>query len=132
MYSIDYLYWNFIGNLLDRDFELVQAPASFGEAWLEARGSAPYDLVRVFRKDIDFRQDLVGDLESLYERAERLRAASRQRKLSILNVYLSQEAPVDEWEDVVSHPVADKRISIVPVLLSTLRLKKASANSPLL
>lgn len=48
MYSIDYLYWNFIGNLLDRDFELVQAPASFGEAWLEARGSAPYDLVRVF------------------------------------------------------------------------------------
>lgn len=39
MYSIDYLYWNFIGNLLDRDFELVQAPASFGEAWLEARGA---------------------------------------------------------------------------------------------
>ena len=24
---------------LDRDFELVQAPASFGEAWLEARGA---------------------------------------------------------------------------------------------
>ncbi|MCY8099950.1 rhomboid family intramembrane serine protease [Bacillus haynesii] len=117
MYSIDYLYWNFIGNLLDRDFELVQAPASFGEAWLEARGSAPYDLVRVFRKDIDFRQDLVRDLESLYERAERLRAGSGQRKLSILNVYLSQEAPVDEWEDVVSHPVADKRISIVPVFI---------------
>lgn len=58
----------------------MQAPASFGEAWLEARGSAPYDLVRVFRKDIDFRQDLVRDLESLYERAERLRAASGQRK----------------------------------------------------
>ncbi|MDI5788426.1 hypothetical protein PO124_08345 [Bacillus licheniformis] len=47
-----------------------------------------------------------------------------------MNVYLSQEAPVDEWEDVVGHPVADKRISIVPVLLITLRLKKDYANSP--
>lgn len=130
MYSIDYLYWNFIGNLLDRDFELVQAPASFGEAWLEARGSAPYDLVRVFRKDIDFRQDLVRDLESLYERAERLRAASGQRKLSILNVYLSQEAPVDEWKmlSVIRSQISGS--ASCRFLLITLRLKKDYANSP--
>ncbi|MFT0800169.1 rhomboid family intramembrane serine protease [Bacillus swezeyi] len=117
MYSFDYTYWNLIGNLLKRDFELVQAPASYGEAWLEARGNAPYDLIRIYRKDVDFREELVRDLESLSERAERLRAASGKRKLSILNVYLSMQAPVDEWEDVVSHPVADKRVSIVPIFI---------------
>ncbi|ATH92397.1 peptidase S54 [Bacillus glycinifermentans] len=117
MYSFDYMYWNFIKHLLERDYELVQAPASFGEAWLEAGGSAPYDLIRIYRQDIDFRQELVRDLESLAERTERLRAASGRRKLSVLTVYLSQQAPVDEWEDVVSHSVEGKRVSIAPIFI---------------
>ncbi|MCY8034771.1 rhomboid family intramembrane serine protease [Bacillus sonorensis] len=117
MYSFDYMYWYIIKHLLQRDFELVQAPASFGEAWLEAGGNAPYDLVRIFRKDVDFRQELVRDLESLMERTERLRVVSGRRKLSVLTIYLSAQAPVDEWEDVVSHPVEAKRVSIAPIFI---------------
>ena len=33
------------------------------------------------------------------------------------NIFPLIYRPVDEWEDVVSHPVADKRISIVPVFI---------------
>ncbi|WP_077736424.1 rhomboid family protein [Bacillus sonorensis] len=117
MYLVDYMYWNLIGNLLKRDFELVQTHPSFEEAWLEARGNAPYDLIRIYRRDVDFRQELVRDLEDLFERAERLRTASGRRKLSILNIYLSEQAPVDEWEDVTSQPVADQRVSIVPIFI---------------
>ncbi|MDA7026945.1 rhomboid family intramembrane serine protease [Bacillus sp. CLL-7-23] len=117
MYSFDYMYWNLIKTLSKRGLEVVKAPVSDEETWLEAKGHVPYDLIRIYRKDIDFRQALVFDLESLAERADRIRIASGQRKLSILTIYLSQEAPVDEWQDVVNHPIQDKRISIVPIFI---------------
>ncbi|NPC93311.1 rhomboid family intramembrane serine protease [Bacillus sp. WMMC1349] len=117
MYSFDYMYWNLIKTLSKRGFEVLKAPVSDEETWLEAKGHVPYDLIRIYRKDIDFRQALVFDLESLAERADRIRVASGQRNLSILTIYLSQEAPVDEWQDVVNHPIQDKRISIVPIFI---------------
>ncbi|MDI3411426.1 hypothetical protein QKW52_19255 [Bacillus sonorensis] len=88
-------------------------------------------MVRIFRKDVDFRQELVRDLESLMERTERLRVVSGRRKLSVLTIYLSAQAPVDEWEDVVSHPVEAKRVSIAPIFIDETSIEATSIKSRL-
>lgn len=72
MYLLEYTYWKTAEHLVNSGYGVIQAGES-GEIWLEAPDKSSYDLVRLYKHDIDFRQEMARDIEEQAERVEQVR-----------------------------------------------------------
>ncbi|MFP7230769.1 rhomboid protease YqgP [Bacillus subtilis] len=116
MYLLEYTYWNIATHLVNSGYGVIQSGAS-DEIWLEAPGKSSYDLVRLYRHNLDFRQEMVRDIEEQAERVERIRASLGKRQLRLLNVFFSADAPVDDWEGITEKPFEKGPVSVEPAIV---------------
>ncbi|MGF7532593.1 rhomboid protease YqgP [Bacillus mexicanus] len=116
MYLLDYTYWKIAAHLVKSGYGIIQAGES-GEIWLEAPGKSSHDLIRLYKHDLDFRQEMARDIEEQAERVEQVRKQLGRRKMKLLNVFFSAEAPVDEWEEVAEKPFENGTVAVKPVIV---------------
>ncbi|MCY8298288.1 rhomboid protease YqgP, partial [Bacillus inaquosorum] len=113
MYLLEYTYWKIAEHLVNSGYGVIQAGES-GEIWLEAPDKSSYDLVRLYNHDIDFRQEMARDIEEQAERVEQVRKQLGRRKMKLLNVFFSAEAPVDDWEEIAEKPFEKGPVLVEP------------------
>ncbi|MEK5081414.1 rhomboid protease YqgP [Bacillus sp. FSL H8-0515] len=116
MYLLEYTYWNIAAHLVNSGYGVIQSGES-DEIWLEAPGKSSYDLVRLYRHDLDFRQEMVRDIEEQADRVERIRASLGKRQLRLLNVFFSADAPVDAWEGIAEKTFEKGPVSVEPAIV---------------
>ncbi|MGM0947747.1 MAG: rhomboid protease YqgP [Bacillota bacterium] len=116
MYLLEYTYWKIAAHLVKSGYGVIQAGES-DEIWLEAPDKSSYDLVRLYKHDIDFRQEMARDIEEQAERVERIRASMGNRHMKLLNVFFSAEAPVDDWEEIAEKPFEKGPVSVEPAIV---------------
>lgn len=116
MYLLEYTYWKIAEHLVNSGYGVIQAGES-GEIWLEAPDKSSYDLVRLYNHDIDFRQEMARDIEEQAERVEQVRKQLGRRKMKLLNVFFSAEAPVDDWEEIAEKPFEKGPVLVEPAIV---------------
>ncbi|QIW80654.1 rhomboid protease YqgP [Bacillus tequilensis] len=116
MYLLEYTYWNIAAHLVNSGYGVIQAGES-DEIWMEAPDKSSHDLVRLFKHDLDFRQEMARDIEEQAERVEQVRKQLGRRKMKLLNVCFSQEAPVDDWEEIAEKPFEKGTVSVEPAIV---------------
>ncbi|MTH52416.1 rhomboid family intramembrane serine protease [Bacillus mangrovi] len=100
----DLFFWNTVGQLIDQKFRVITMSDDQQEIWLESAGRASFPLVRLVRTDADWGNRLGQDIERTAAVFEEIRRNNERKSLSVLNLYFSTEAPVDEWEHIFSEP----------------------------
>ncbi|WGV93988.1 rhomboid protease YqgP [Bacillus stercoris] len=116
MFLLEYTYWKVATHLVKRGYGVIQAGES-DEIWLEAPDKSSHDLVRLYKHDLDFRQEMVRDIEEQAERVERVRNQLGRRRMKLLNVFFSTEAPVDDWIEIDKRPFEKGTVSVEPVIV---------------
>ncbi|MCO4850143.1 rhomboid protease YqgP [Bacillus vallismortis] len=116
MYLLEYTYWEIAAHFVKKGYGVIQAGDS-DEIWLEAPAKSSYDLVRLYQYDIDFREEMARDIEEQAERVERIRTSVGKRRMKLLNVIFSAEAPVDDWEEIAEKPFEMGPVSVEPAIV---------------
>ncbi|MCC2116206.1 rhomboid protease YqgP [Bacillus halotolerans] len=117
MYLLEYTYWKVAAHLVRRGYGVIQSGES-DEIWLEAPDKSSHNLIRLFKQNIDFRQEIVRDIEVQAERVEHVRKSIGKRHLKLLNVLISAEAPVDDWEEITEKPFEKGQVSVETALVT--------------
>lgn len=117
MYLLEYTYWKVAAHLVRRGYGVIQSGES-DEIWLEAPDKSSHDLIRLLKQNIDFRQEIARDIEVQAERVEHVRKSIGQRHLKLLNVLISAEAPVDDWEEIAEKPFEKGQVSVETALVT--------------
>ncbi|MDY7430714.1 rhomboid protease YqgP [Bacillus sp. V26] len=117
MYLLEYTYWKVAAHLVRRGYGVIQSGES-DEIWLEAPDKSSHDLIRLFKQNIDFRQEIARDIEVQAERVEHVRKSIGKRHLMLLNVLISAEAPVDDWEEIAEKPFEKGQVSVETALVT--------------
>ncbi|MEC1664314.1 rhomboid protease YqgP [Bacillus halotolerans] len=117
MYLLEYTYWKVAAHLVRRGYGVIQSGES-DEIWLEAPDKSSHDLIRLFKQNIDFRQEIARDIEVQAERVEHVRKSIGKRHLKLLNVLISAEAPVDDWEEIAEKPFEKGQVSVETALVT--------------
>ncbi len=117
MYLLEYTYWNVAAHLVRRGYGVIQSGES-DEIWLEAPDKSSHDLIRLFKQNIDFRQEIARDIEVQAERIEHVRKSIGKRHLKLLNVLISAEAPVDDWQEIADKPFEKGQVSVETALVT--------------
>ncbi|WP_353855239.1 rhomboid family intramembrane serine protease [Bacillus sp. Bos-x628] len=117
MNAIDSLFWRVVDELREKGYEMIQSPYPEEEIFFEAPRNTGYDLIRLYRKDVNFRQEIVRDIQEQSHRMNQLRESMRKRSLHLLQLQFTSEYPVDDWQDLNGQPRKDHQVTITPVLL---------------
>ncbi|WP_050615770.1 rhomboid family intramembrane serine protease [Bacillus testis] len=110
----DYLFWKSI-NLLIREYNysLVTMSDDQNEVWLEHNETShAYPVVRFMRYDFDWAAGLKKDLNRTVMNGENIRKQLFKRPISVLNVYITQFKPVDEYEMYIAQPITVNKTTI--------------------
>ncbi len=118
MNVIDSLFWRVIDELRQKGYEMIQSPYPEDEIFFEAPRNSGYDLIRLYRRDVNFRQEIVRDMEEQAFRMNQLREAMRKRSLHLLQLQFTADHPVDDWEDINGQPQKQQKVTVTPVLLN--------------
>lgn len=118
MNVIDSLFWRVVDELRQKGYEMIQSPYPEDEIFFEAPRNSGYDLIRLYRKDVNFRQEIVRDIEEQTYRVNQLREAMRKRSLHLLQLQFTADDPVDDWEDLNGQPQKKQKVTVTPVLLN--------------
>lgn len=114
----DFLYWKLIDKLLGNNkFRLVRLSENEMEAWIEPLYINEFQLIRIVCSDIDWSNRLVQDIQETAGIFEEVRERSGMRSMNVLNLWISEKAPVDDWEEQISRPYSFKKTAVKTVLV---------------
>lgn len=84
MNVIDSLFWRVVDELRQKGYEMIQSPYPEDEIFFEAPRNSGYDLIRLYRRDVNFRQEIVRDIEEQTYRINR-----KREKLCVNDLFIS-------------------------------------------
>ncbi|MGE6629314.1 rhomboid family intramembrane serine protease [Bacillus sp. NPDC077027] len=117
MNAIDRIFWRVVDALRKKGYEMIQSPHPEEEIFFEAPRNAGYDFIRLYKADVNFRQEIVRDIEQQAMRMDQLRQAMRKRSIHLLQLQFTSEYPVDDWEDLNGQPYKEKKITVTPFVM---------------
>ncbi|GGK03328.1 rhomboid protease GluP [Lentibacillus kapialis] len=90
-------------HLIDTDrYELIHMRQD-KELWLEKRDGKVSYIIRLFHGGFDWKNHLMNDVDQVFQKAESLKRYFQSKHVDIHNVYIAEDAPVDDW-DVLKKP----------------------------
>lgn len=100
-----YIFWQLANYfIIDLDYRLVHIDREDNEIWLETVRNKDVDLIRILLTDLDWANWLKQDIHQTGARAEGIRRQLIKRELRVLNIYVSEFPPVDDYEYVIQEP----------------------------
>jgi rhomboid protease GluP len=124
----DYVFWRlayfFISN---QGYRIIQLFENQKELWLEKFENKKAPIVRLIRQDLDWSNSLQRDIEFSAVNGERVRKQLGRGELKVINVYVSQFPPVDDYEYRIAkpflHPEGNKTV-VSSILLTSEEYEK--------
>ena len=102
----DYVLWKTAGVLVaEKNYHVIHLSQDHQEIWLENIKNKQYPVIRLRRYDIDWSNWIKNDLEQAILHGEQIKKTYLKKELSILNIYISLEEPVDSYEEYFTNLV---------------------------
>jgi rhomboid protease GluP len=83
--------------VVDQEYTIARLSQDKREMWLENRSNKKASLIRLKKQDLGWAAELGRDVERIVWNGEKIRKKMGIRKLSLVNVVVSQHSPVDEY-----------------------------------
>ncbi|MDF2789165.1 MAG: serine protease of Rhomboid family [Neobacillus sp.] len=119
----DYIYWRLAYFFIsEQGYRIIQLFENQKELWLERLENKKAPIVRLLRQDLDWSNSMQRDIEFTASNGEKVRKQLGHGELSILNIYISQFPPVDEYEYRLERPFIfpqGNKTSVSSVLLTS-------------
>ncbi|WP_175639772.1 rhomboid family intramembrane serine protease [Metabacillus schmidteae] len=97
----DFVYWSIIDQLVvEQNFTIIAVSQDGNEIVLQPHRKKQFSLIRLRRADVDWGNTLAVDIEQSGRRFEQLLKSGVRGPLTVLNIYFSPLAPVDDYPDV--------------------------------
>lgn len=124
-YREDYLFWTLAKQLSDTyEYRMITLSDDQQEIWLENGSEKHFPVIRLMRYDLDWGNWLNRDMDRTLMNAERIRKELYKSSLSILNIYVSQFSPVDEYNHYLNRPTENRKLEIRTLLLETSKFEE--------
>jgi rhomboid protease GluP len=101
----DYIFWRLAYFFIsEQGYRIIQLFENQKELWLERLENKKAPVVRLLRQDFDWSNNLQRDIEFTASNGEKVRKQLGHVELSIVNIYISQFPPVDEYQFRLEQP----------------------------
>ncbi|WP_053367138.1 rhomboid family protein [Bacillus sp. FJAT-27245] len=90
--------------IIHSGYRIVKLFPDEKELWLEKGESAEAPIIRLYREGFDWSNRMQRDMELTAATGARIRSQLRIKNLRILNVYVSEHPPVDDYQQVLLEP----------------------------
>ncbi|WP_336881845.1 rhomboid family intramembrane serine protease [Priestia koreensis] len=112
----EYMYWQTVRKLIhEKKYSVLSVAENLSEIWLESKKEA--QIVRVVRHTFNWANEMEHDANQVYYVADTYRKRSMKRNLRLVNIYISDHEPVNDWTDVIGAKKAD-HIQVQTFLIS--------------
>ncbi|MFS0780926.1 rhomboid family intramembrane serine protease [Bacillus sp. 1P06AnD] len=117
----DYLFWKSINMLIRQyNYSLITMSDNQNEIWLEHNEKKDaYPVIRFMRYDFDWANGLKKDLNRTAMNGENIRKQLFKRPISVLNVYITEFMPVDEFEAYIAKPITANKTTITTKIVDS-------------
>ena len=100
-----YVFWKLAYSLIsEHGYRIIQLFENQKELWLEKIESKKAPIIRMLNHNLDWSNAMQRDIEFTAANGERVRKQIRRHELNVVNIYVSQFPPVDEYEFRLAKP----------------------------
>lgn len=104
-----YIFWHLANYfIINLECRLVHLDREENEIWLETARHKEVDVIRILSCDLDWTNWLKRDILETSARAEAIRKQLLKKEFSVLNIYVSEHTPVDDYEFVIQEPFSSE------------------------
>ncbi|GER69555.1 hypothetical protein BpJC7_08580 [Weizmannia acidilactici] len=106
----DFLFWK-LGHyfVVENSYRIIYLSGGRDEMWLENTANKKMPFVRLLRYDLDWGSWLYRDIRYTGAHAEDLCRQTGRNAFRVLNIYVSEYAPVDEYQMYLAEPLLVNR-----------------------
>ncbi|WP_018393926.1 rhomboid family intramembrane serine protease [Bacillus sp. 37MA] len=94
--------------VVEQEYTIARLSQDKREIWLENRSNKEAMLIRLKNQDLGWAAELGRDVKRIVWNGEQIRKKMGMRKLSLLNIVVSQHPPVDEYESYLKPVLSSK------------------------
>ncbi|WP_335487092.1 rhomboid family intramembrane serine protease [Neobacillus niacini] len=106
----------------EQGYRIIQLFENQKELWLEKVENKKVPIIRLLRVDLDWSNSMQRDIEFTAANGEKVRKQIGRGELSVVNIYISQFPPVDDYEYRLENPYVfpqGKKTIVGSVLLTS-------------
>lgn len=101
----EYIFWRLADLIIaEHGYRIIQLFENQKELWLEKLETKNNPIIRLVRQDLDWSNSMQRDIEFSAVNGERIRRQVNRGQINILNIYISQFPPVDDYEYRLAQP----------------------------
>ncbi|WP_368900659.1 rhomboid family intramembrane serine protease [Oceanobacillus oncorhynchi] len=100
---MQYRAYELVNKLTTQGFRIIAGDYKTDEIWLERKADRKSAIIRVKPQTFDWSNHLRQDSQIAYQQMQRIRQAIASSNAVFYSIYIAEELPVDDWEDV-KHP----------------------------
>lgn len=101
----DFVFWRLAYFFIsDQDYRIIQLFENQKELWLEKLENKKAPVIRMLLHDLDWSNAMQRDIEFVAMNGERVRKQIGRSEVHVVNIYISQFPPVDEYEYRLTSP----------------------------
>lgn len=116
----DYLFWRILKTLIqNHGYSIITMSDRQNEVWLESNKREDATVLRFMRHDFDWANVLKHDLHRTAFNGENIRKQLFRKPITIINTYITQYKPVDEYETYIKNPLQNKKTKIESLLVDS-------------
>jgi len=118
----EYIFWKLANTLiLDHGYRIIQLFENQKELWLEKLENRKAPIIRMLLHNLDWSNAMQRDIEFTAANGENIRKQLRRYEIHIVNIYISEFPPVDEYEYRLAKPFMNpdgKKTTVTSFLLA--------------
>lgn len=100
-----YVFWKLAYSFIsDHGYRIIQLFENQKELWLEKIENKKAPIIRILLHNLDWSNAMQRDIEFTAANGERVRKQIGRHELNVVNIYVSQFPPVDEYEFRLAKP----------------------------
>ncbi|WP_043933882.1 rhomboid family intramembrane serine protease [Bacillus sp. EB01] len=105
----DYLFWNLAESfIIGSGYRIVKLFPNQQELWLEKKENNKAPIIRLLRYNLDWGNWMERDIQLTASTGDKIRKQMNKRRLGVVNIYVSELPPVDEYRHLLVKPVVLK------------------------
>lgn len=116
----DYLFWHIIKKLtFQHGYSVLTMSEDQNEVWLENNRNNNSPVLRFMRHDFNWANVLKHDLNRTAGNGENIRKQLFKKPISVLNTYITQFKPVDEYESYLKNGLKNNKTIINSIMIDS-------------
>ncbi|WP_077601316.1 rhomboid family protein [Oceanobacillus sojae] len=97
---VQYRAYELVRKLAEQGFRIIAGDYKLDEIWMERKAGRKSDIIRVKPQTFDWANQLRQDSQIAYQQMQRIRQAIASVNTELYLIYIAEEHPVDEWEEL--------------------------------